>query len=267
MRRASMTIRLDSRHIHLWLSFCDTITETDLLARYRALLSEEERKQEGRFHFARDRHRYLVSRALLRTTLSRYVDAPAQLWTFTTNPYGKPAIANDDPCARRLSFSLSHTTGLVVLGVAQDVALGVDAEDIHARTAPLEIADRYFAPEEAAQLRALPLTEQALCFFQYWTLKEAYIKARGLGLSLSLDRLAFDLRQPQHIDVTARPGLEDAPEDWRFWQFCASSAHMISVCAPRESSEPPDLLLRSVIPLVSEADVPGSHITARRHSK
>ncbi len=265
-----MTTRLDSQQIHLWLTFCDAITDTGVLARYRDLLSEQERSQADRFHATRDRHRHLVSRALLRTTLSRYADIPPEGWTFATNSHGKPAVDNDDPRARRISFNISHTGNLIVLGVCADRALGVDTEDTHARTRLLEIAERHFAPAETADLRALPVAQRPLRFFRYWTLKEAYIKARGMGLSIPLERFAFDLRHSQRIDLAMQPALQDAPRNWAFWQFYVASQHIVAVCVQRQNDDPPSLpapILRDVIPLVSEATVPDAQIACRWSSR
>ncbi len=247
-----MITGLDSRQIHIWCAFCEAITEPALLERYRQLLTDAERRQEARFHFAQDRHRYLVTRALVRTTLSRYVDIPPESWTFTANAYGRPTVSNPDPPARRISFNLSHTRRLVVLAVADDFTVGVDTEDTLARTAPLEIAERFFAPEEVAALCALPLAEQPERFFRYWTLKESYIKARGMGLSIPLDQFAFDFPSSGGIRIALQPVLQDAADNWCFWQLRIKPGHMIAVCAQRQA-EPPQLLVQEIVPLVSSS--------------
>ena len=123
--------------IELWLAFCDEIADERLLADYRRLLVEEERQKEARFHFARDRHRYLITRALVRSVLSRYSGVAPPDWRFVEDAYGRPQIVNEDPAARRISFNISHTHNLVVLGVTCDRALGVDTEDVHTRRADL----------------------------------------------------------------------------------------------------------------------------------
>ena len=123
--------------------------------------------------FARDQHRYLVTRALARTVLSRYADiAPAEL-TFAANAYGCPEITNRHAYARDISFSISHTSSLIVLGIAQRRALGVDTENACIRKAPVEIAERFSAPHEVAALHALPQEHQQQRFFEYRTLKES----------------------------------------------------------------------------------------------
>ena len=253
---------LDSRRIDLWFAFCATVTDTGLLERYRSLLTEPERAQEQRFYFARDRHRYLITRALVRTTLSRYVDVRPQDWTFRTNAYGRPEISNDIPGARHLSFNISHTSQLVVLGVTRELALGVDTEDGYTRHPPLEIADRFFAPREVSDLRALAPEHQPERFFQYWTLKESYIKARGMGLSIPLDQFAFRFSGGEggrQISLTTEPALNDDASQWRFWQFRVRDGHMVAVCA-RPTAE--QLVLKEIVPLSGEGDLNGEPIAA-----
>jgi 4'-phosphopantetheinyl transferase len=132
---------LTSDAVHLWVAFCDEIADEDLLADYRRLLTEAERQKETRFHFARDRHLYLITRVLVRTVLSRYAAVSPQDWRFTSDPHGRPQIVNEDCTVRRISFNLSHTHGLVVLGVTCERALGVDVEHVRERRADLQSAE------------------------------------------------------------------------------------------------------------------------------
>ena len=115
-----------SRPIYLWCTFYSDLEDEALLREYRSLLSEAERQQELRCHFARDRRRYLVTRALVRTVLSRYTAIAPSEWTFAVNDYGRPLIANTAWAARQISFNVSHTDSLIILAVAQGHELGVD---------------------------------------------------------------------------------------------------------------------------------------------
>jgi 4'-phosphopantetheinyl transferase len=251
--------------IDIYCAFCERIADPALLARYRQLLTEEEHSRQLRFHFEQDRHRYLVTRALLRTTLSRYADIAPEHWTFLTNAYGRPYVSNEG--VNDLTFNLSHTRTLVVLAVARGRQLGVDTEDTVTRTPPLEIADRFFAPEEVTSLRALPVEQRVQRFFQHWTLKEAYIKARGMGLSLPLDRFAFHFAAEQQVRLTLQATLQDAAENWRLWQWWVRSAqardaaaaplrqHMLALCAQHVPGEPPQVVLRESVPLVSDDEL------------
>jgi 4'-phosphopantetheinyl transferase len=157
----------DPDQIHLWLTFLDEIRDEKLLRRYRGLLAPEEQRRLGRFVFTIDQTRYLVTRALVRTVLSRYVAIEPQDWSFAENVFGRPEIANDDDRSRRIAFNISHSNSLILLGVTGNKVLGVDVENYYARKAPLDIADSLFAPEELAGLRALPDAQQCERFFEY----------------------------------------------------------------------------------------------------
>src|SRR5688572_6815584 len=144
--------QIDSGQVHLWLAYLDEITDARLLAEYRLMLSEEEQRRQFRFHFERDRHRYLVTRAMQRTVLSRYVEIAPSAWRFTANGYGRPSIAPEHETARGIEFNLSHTDDLVVMGVTRERLIGVDVENSRTREVDIEIADRYFAAEEVLAL-------------------------------------------------------------------------------------------------------------------
>jgi 4'-phosphopantetheinyl transferase len=232
-----VTERLDSGQIHLWLAWLGEITDPRRLAEYRSVLSEEELVKQARFHFERDRHRYLVTRAMVRTVLSRYADVAPAEWRFAVNDYGKPSIAAEHARARGIEFNLAHTDGLVVLGVTRGRALGVDVENVRAREVDLEIADRFFAPAESAALRALPSQEQSQRFFDYWTLKEAYIKARGKGLSIPLSSFAFCIEERGRIQLTTDPSLQGGAERWRFRQLQFGPDHQAAICAKEHEAD------------------------------
>lgn len=158
--------------IHLWLVHHDQI-EHSQIQHHRELLSDQERRQEARFYHERDRHRYVVTRALVRIVLSRYERVAPRDWIFSTNAFGPPEIANVAVCRSGLSFNVSHAHGLIVLGVTKGRALGVDVENVRVRDIPMDIAERFFSPREAADLAKVPPKEQRDRFFQYWTFKES----------------------------------------------------------------------------------------------
>jgi 4'-phosphopantetheinyl transferase len=240
------------RRIDLWLAYYDRIDDEPLLARLHALLDETERQQQRRFLFADDRKRYLVTRALVRTVLSRYAPVAPRDWTFSKNGYGRPEIAATHTDAAGLCFNLSHSRGLVVLGVTAGAALGVDVENTRVRQVSEGIAERFFAPSEAAALARIPPEQQQERFFEYWTFKESYIKARGMGLSIPLDRFSFDYPHADAVRLSVLPGLDDDPGRWRFWQCRPSTEHLLAVCAERVAAEAPILSLRRIVPTVGD---------------
>lgn len=251
----------DPNEVHLWLAFCGDAQDEALHARYRALMTPDERARGDRFHFERDRSRYRVTRALVRTVLSRYAPIAPEDWRFEATTYGQPLIANPEPEAKRLSFNLTHTSDLVVLAVAHGRAVGVDTENI-SRGALLDVADRFFAPSECEHLKALPPEAQAVRFFELWTLKESYIKARGMGLFIGLDRFAFDLREPSAVSLSTAAELEDPPERWALRHLWATPEHPVALCVERQGGQPSfDLLARRIVPLAGEREM--ALVTAR----
>jgi 4'-phosphopantetheinyl transferase len=214
--------------VDLHCFFYESITDEDLLGAYDALMTPDERERHRRFYFERDRRLFLATRALARTTLSRYAPVAPEAWRFAAGSHGKPRVAGPEG-APAISFNLSNTHGLVVCAVSRHEPLGVDVEDLERRGETVAIADRYFAPAEVDALRKLPPGEQRARFFAYWTLKESYIKARGLGLALPLDQFAFELDRPPPIGIAFDPRLGDSPAGWRFALLAAGPRHLVAV--------------------------------------
>jgi 4'-phosphopantetheinyl transferase len=242
---------LTSSDIHLSVIFCSEIADPALLARYRQLLSPDELEQQQRFRQPEDRHRYLLTRALLRTALSGYSSVPAAEWSFARDTFGRPHITNQHPDAAQISFNISHTREVILLGITQRVALGVDIEHLQERADGLQLAERYFSVHEAASVRALPESLQQGRFFEYWTLKEAYIKALGRGLSIPLSRFSFD-RGDGGVSLTAEAEVDSDPGRWRFWLLRPRADHLAAVCVESEISAHQSLRLWKVIPLVGQ---------------
>ncbi|MEN9438043.1 MAG: hypothetical protein RIR09_2698 [Pseudomonadota bacterium] len=230
---------LHTHQVHIWQA---ALPQVDAQALHDAmgLLSPLERTQHGRFHFEKDRHCYLVTRWMVRTVLSRYVPSIAPVdWTFVPGPYGRPQITNPLPAAQALRFNLSHCDGVVVLAVTAGRAVGIDTENT-SRHAPLEVADHFFSPREAQALRSLPATEQALRFWELWTFKESYIKARGMGVSLPLAQFSMDLGTPSHVAI-AFDGIADDPAAWQLWHYQVGPHHRVALCLQRAGPQPTEV--------------------------
>ncbi|HEY1891935.1 MAG TPA: 4'-phosphopantetheinyl transferase superfamily protein [Steroidobacteraceae bacterium] len=258
-----MDLTADSRRIDLWCTYISEIGDDSLWPRYDALLSADERARQARFRFAKDQLRYMVTRALARTVLSRYAAVPPQDWVFSAGAHGRPAISapRDVP---PLEFNISHAADLVMLGVTTGRTLGLDTESIEARAAQIDGLDRYFAPEESAALLALPPPERRRRFFELWTLKESYIKARGMGLAIRLDAFRFELTGERGLMLHMRSELGDSPERWRVWQLDLRPDYLAAICAARGESVPPRMVVREIVPLLREKiiDVTPSRATA-----
>ncbi|ESP90234.1 4'-phosphopantetheinyl transferase family protein [Pseudoalteromonas luteoviolacea] len=238
--------------IPLWITKDEQITCPALLDQYQLLLSDEERAQYQRFRYDEHRHQFLVTRALVKSTLSRYCPeiAPHQ-WLFKKNRFGKPAIVNrlNTP----LYFNLSHTKGAVVLVVHGEGEVGVDIEWIHRREKIIDIAARYFTQHEKNTLTAMDPITQHHHFYQLWTLKEAYIKACGQGMSLPLNQFYFQFLK-QRIHVCHTEPSAPVSENYQFLQFQLGTEYQGALaiqCTTRDFSSP-TLQFRHVVPLRAE---------------
>lgn len=224
-------------------------TNPDALARldsYRALLNGEEQQRMERFVFEKDRKAFLMTRALVRTMLSRYAAVPPAQWAFIANVHGRPEILDRPAGVPDLRFNISHTEGLIACAVTIGREVGVDVENIR-RPLTHDVAGRFFAPAEVNDLRRLPADQQPSVFFDYWTLKESYIKARGFGLALPLGDFAFRLNPPQPPTIAFEPTLDDDPATWQFMQDWITPIHRFALAVRREGADLP-VRLREVVP-------------------
>lgn len=238
--------------IHLWLAYYDAIADEELHGAYRQLLSEAERHRGTRFYFAKDRRRYLVTRAMVRVVLSRYARVRPHDWMFSENAYGRPEAANAEASALQLCFNLSHTDGLIVLGVTRGRALGIDTENVKTREAAIRIAGRFFAPSEVAALGEVHRDRQPFRFFEYWTFKESYIKARGMGLHLPLHKFSFHFPDEHSVRLEVDAELADAALRWQLWQWQPTAEHLVAICAERLQERGSKLIARRIVPMREE---------------
>jgi 4'-phosphopantetheinyl transferase len=208
-------LRLPPGEIHLWFAFPGEAGVSHQNGSVRPILDDGEKARMARLHFPGGSHLYEVSHGLVRTTLSRYSRIPPEKWRFVKNAQGKPSI-DPDLAAPPLSFSLAHTEGLAVVAVTGGPDVGVDVERRDRRIDAARLSGRFFSPEEAAALQEIPSERLRERFFCYWTLKESYIKARGLGLSLPLDSFSFRLagELPHRIGFSGDDPSN--PGDWCF---------------------------------------------------
>lgn len=205
--------------IHLYFIHPEQITDPALLDRYKSLLTDAELKQMSRYHYARHQHQYLLTRALIRTSLSAYYPVDPAEWIFGKNAYGKPEISHPDNTLP-IRFNLSHTRGLIMCGIVSQFDIGVDVEDGQRSTrAGLDSLSSYFSEPEIKDIKQLPPEAQKRRFFDYWTLKESYIKARGMGLAIPLDKFSFLFEENNLSGFSTHPELKDEAANWQFWRF------------------------------------------------
>jgi 4'-phosphopantetheinyl transferase len=218
--------------VQLWMAPEPETIPAPTLAAWERLLSPDERLRWQRFLRETDRRRFLLARALTRTVLGELVGiAPAEL-VFTQGPFGKPCLSSSSAGSATLHFNLSHTHGLVVLAVSAAAELGIDVEVVQRNVELLPLARRYFSSTEVGQLEALEGEKQRELFFALWTLKEAWVKAKGLGLRVPLDEFWFEFAGSpggkDSIALFCEPQLQENPDEWRFWSFL-SGDHRIAL--------------------------------------
>lgn len=214
--------------IELFVGLIETIDAPGAVDAWQRLLSVDERVRADRFRFERHRRQYVFAHAMLRLALSQAAPnvAPSD-WSFSAGDYGRPFVASPKT-STALHFSLSHADGCVACVVSGHETVGVDVETVSRRVAPLSTALRFFAPEEVETLRGLPEPAAIDRFFDYWTLKEAYLKARGFGLNLPLDAFAMQV-SGEAIEISFKPDIVDDPEGWRFSLCSPSPSHRLAI--------------------------------------
>ena len=238
-----------SGEAHLWLLRLRRSIPAPLETAWRDLLSADELEAQGRFRVAEARRQHLAARALARTTLSRYAPVDPRRWRFRRGAEGKPEIAGPGG-APPLRFNLSHTRGLVACVVTLGLDAGVDVERPARRlTDPLALARHGFAPAERRALERRSGRARRELFYRLWTLKEAYVKARGAGfLALPARKLACEIGPGGAIRLRFEPGLEDRAEDWQLALLAPTAEHRLAVAVRRGARPDLALVAREVDP-------------------
>ena len=203
---------LDAATVHIWRIELEVVDGEQ--AERAAALSSDEVARADRFHLDRDRRRWIAARGAVRAILAGYLGRPATSLVFRAGPHGKPAL--DESCAAGgLDFNVSHSGNLALCAVGRERAVGVDVEAIRSDFATGDIARRFFAPAEVTALEALPPEARVEAFFACWTRKEAYIKARGIGVALGLDRFEVSLAPGSPAVLIATLDEPTAAARWR----------------------------------------------------
>lgn len=215
--------------VHLWLVDTRRPPGSDM-AEAPAVLSDDERDRAARFHFDRDRLVFVAAHVFLRRCLSLYRCIDPAAWTFVRNAWGKPELAKQ-PDVPPLRFNLSHSGPFVACVVAQEIDVGVDLERIDAARASDALVARVLGGGEPAAFAAIDASDRPRMFARYWTLKEAYVKATGIGLSLDVRDVRFSLGRDGGPGVSFGASLDDRPERWQFWQPASSAEYVVSVAA------------------------------------
>jgi 4'-phosphopantetheinyl transferase len=217
-------LRLKSGNVHVWVVDLASAPATP------EVLSAAELTRAERFRFAQDRRRFIASHTALREILAAYTGLHPAAIEFVTLPHGKPALVSGS-----LQFNLSHSGELALVALAAGCELGVDIERLRAQVEMEAIARRFFSPTETGALLAYPEPERGPAFFRCWTRKEAYVKALGGGLTISLASFAVSL-DPARAELLS--GVE-AP-----WTLHSLDVHPTYCAALAVACNPAEIFLR-----------------------
>lgn len=200
---------LRQRDVHVWVDSLDVAG--DRLEQLTAFLSADELERARRFRFRSDRDRFAAGRGRLRELLGGYLALHPEDVCFQYSAYGKPSVTS----SANLQFNVSHSGAQVLFAFGCDAEVGVDVELLRDQTADDLVAERFFAKREVTALRRLPPALQVRGFLSCWTRKEAYIKARGEGLSLPLQDFEVTLSPDERPRLLRTAWSATEAAEWR----------------------------------------------------
>jgi len=226
------TIQILDDEVHIWTA--SLVSSSQSLQGFWGELSGDERAKASRYRFARDRDRYVAARGILRRLLREYTGIEPRTLQFEYSVYGKPSLKRGS-VEKDFCFNLSHSRDITVYAITGGAAVGVDVEYIHPEMAWTEIAGNFFSREEVQALRRLPLESRTLGFFSCWTRKEAYIKARGEGLSLPLHHFQVSVDPYGPAELLSHFDDPSETNHWSLRQIVPVQGYMAAVAAQMRS--------------------------------
>lgn len=229
---------------HLWVVRPESIKNDIILDACMSSLSDQEQERYRRFRFGDDRHRYLVSHALVRNVLSKYAEVSPAAWVFSQSDHGRPEVAN--PGLSKIKFNLSHTRGLAACLVTYTCECGVDVERLHARHNPIGVAQRMFSISEYEHMKKLEGRKQLEYFFTRWTLREAYTKARGIGITFPTHKLNFNIKSATEIEIEFDKDIKDNNKDWQLEILSLTNDHIAAAAIRRPEQDNRTIILHDM---------------------
>ncbi len=209
-------IRCTLQSLEVWFAAVSPKEPGELEKRCEAAMHPLERQEVGRFRLPTSRNQHVVGRGMARTILASGVCDPCDI-QFEFNGHGKPSVSAPKSVCR--PFNIAHTEGMVLMATCQSGLVGVDVESL-VRKPNLEIASRYFATEEVEFVMSKATAdERFLAFLRVWTLKEAYIKAVGGGLSIPLGDFVFSEVDSESPRISFRKPMDGDEREWFFQRF------------------------------------------------
>lgn len=219
--------------LHIWRADIDLRPE--LLTKLAVNLSLDERQRADRFYFERDKKKYIASRGLLRIILSGYLNIEPDRLEFRYSQQGKPELNNIDTEAR-LCFNVSHSQDLAVYTIALNRAVGIDLEYLRQIADVQQLAERFFSRSESSLINALPESQQQQLFFRFWTIKEAYLKATGEGLS-GLQAIAVSITPENAINLSSTESNILLNNQWFCTEFKPGAEYTGALVVERKDLE------------------------------
>lgn len=211
---------ISGENVHIWLTdVCDVGEAVPSLLQ---LLSPDERKRAEKYHFNKDRGSFVIRRAVLRMILGLYTGEKAEDLQFTYNNFDKPELKSQLP----INFNSSSSNKVGIITIALDTRIGIDIEFVDNAFPKLELAEKYFSTDEVHALSDLQPALQTAAFFDCWTKKEAFVKAKGGGMSHPLPELAVSLDEQGRFSVNAD---SDETAGWIIESFVPQHNYIASI--------------------------------------
>lgn len=216
-------VRLKPNTVHVWtINFA---VNDEAFNKYLSLLSEDEKKRASKFKFFKDKRCYVVTKGVLRLLSGHYLNKEAKAICFAYGEYSKPKFKHKT----NLNFNVSHSGDSAILGFVYDHTIGVDIEKIKNNFDTFKIAANFFSKKEIAALREIPKPQQHMAFYRCWTRKEAFVKAKGSGLSFPLDSFSVSLDTDLEAELLETHWDKKEKSDWSYHSFIPDSNYIAAV--------------------------------------
>lgn len=228
LKRGDSVLDLSAEKVDLWYldNTSRQVLDAELSQAYIAVLNEQESRRYKRLQINAKREQFLLGKFFLRQVLSRYLPVAPLAWSFSENEHGKPELTGEGGntgAAGAIAFNLSHSQNLFVVAVSAADAVGVDIEYAARSRRIMELARRHFSSDENQALQALTGDQQLARFYHIWTLKEAYVKARGLGLTMPLQDFSLHFATDYALEFSQHQSAEIPAKNWQFWSLALQS--------------------------------------------
>ena len=240
-------MELSETEAHIWFICSDyplTSLSEEQQSLYTESLDEAELKRSEDYLFETDRNFFIFSRFTLRRILASYLGLKPSEVKLGTTSYGRPTILNSEQ-DHRLQFNLSHSEGRVAVGICLDREIGIDVEVTPGEKRILEMASLGLSPSEQEAFLSLDPARQKERFFEYWTLKEAFTKALGVGYKLPFNKVQFEFKEEGGIKLSRSGNRNENPADWQFQLSKPDSVSQMAVALRKGPYPDLNLLLLS----------------------